>query len=118
MRDPLGQVRTAERHSIEEAQRADGLVQRRPRYPARDKVHLKGTHVLQVKPLRRAFEELAELGNRIDIRSLRCRREIADRHVLDHAAAQWADLGHRRLLPGLGCSTQTLADRLIPAPQR
>jgi hypothetical protein len=87
MRNALGQVRPAERHSIEEAQCADGLVQRRPRYPTCHKVHLESAHVLQVEPLGRALEELAELGNRIDVRSLRCRRESADRHVLDHAAA-------------------------------
>src|SRR5262249_41970741 len=32
----------------------------------------------------------------IEVRLLRRRRQIADRHVLDHAAAKRADLSHRK----------------------
>ena len=49
MRDPLRQVRLPERHAVEEAQRADRLVQRRPRHAAGDEMHLEGAHVLQVE---------------------------------------------------------------------
>src|SRR6476620_8222846 len=37
-----------------------------------------------------------ELRYRIEVRLLRRRRQIADRHVLDHAAAKRADLSHRK----------------------
>src|SRR5271166_4971672 len=38
----------------------------------------------------------AELRYCAEIRLLRRRRQIADRHVLDHAAAKRADLSHRK----------------------
>lgn len=41
-------------------------------------------------------EEPAEPRDRVDAGSLRRRREVADAHVLGHAAAKRADLGHRR----------------------
>ena len=77
--------------------RADRLVQRRPRYPASNQMNLKGPDVLQTKLVRRAAEEAAELGNRMHIRSLGRRRQIADCHILDHAPTQRAHLGHRGL---------------------
>ncbi|TSD82734.1 transposase [Mycobacterium sp. KBS0706] len=40
----------------------------------------------------------------MDVGSLRRRRQIADRHVLDHATAQRAQLGHRSLLSGDGAA--------------
>ena len=105
MRDPLRQVGLAQRDAIKEAQGTDGLVQRRPRYAASNQMHLEGAHVLQVKPIWRAAEEAAELGHRMHVGSLGCRRQIADRHVLDHAAAQRAHLGHRGSpVSGLGCT--------------
>jgi hypothetical protein len=61
-------------------------------------MNLEGSHVLQIELVRRAAEKAAELGNRMHIRSLGRWRQIADRHVLDHAAAQRAHLGHQRLL--------------------
>ena len=48
------------------------------------------------------------------VRLLRRRRQIADRHVLDHTAAKRADLSHRKTscLKGLGCEKPTiLSDR-------
>src|SRR4051812_9205655 len=50
--------------------------------------------VLKIEALGRLAEETAELGNRVEVGSLGRRRQIADRHVLDHPAAQRADLGH------------------------
>ena len=70
--------RPAERHAIEEAQGADRLVQRRPRHPAGHQMHLKGAHVLETEPLRRAAEKPAELRHGMDVGSLRRRRQIAD----------------------------------------
>src|SRR5437870_5771817 len=44
----------------------------------------------------------AELGDCIEVGLLRRRRQIADHHVVDHAPAQRADLGHRKLLSNEG----------------
>ena len=47
----------------------------------------------------------AKLRDRIEIGLLGCRRQIADLHILKHASAQRAHLGHRILLSerlGLG----------------
>ncbi len=97
IRDPLRQIRLPERYPVQKTKRADRLVQRRPRYPASNEMNLKGPDVLQTKLVRRAAEEAAELGNRMHIRSLGRRRQIADCHILDHAPTQRAHLGHRGL---------------------
>src|ERR1700729_1073079 len=97
IRDPLRQIRLPERYPVQKTKRADRLVQRRPRYPASNQMNLKGPDVLQTKLVRRAAEEAAELGNRMHIRSLGRRRQIADCHILDHAPTQRAHLGHRGL---------------------
>ena len=83
------------RDAIEEPQRTDRLVQRRPRDAVGNEMDLKGAHVLKVQPIRRAAKIPTELRDGVDVGSLRRRRQIADRHVLDHAAAQRAHLGHR-----------------------
>src|SRR3954462_7610280 len=57
-------------------------------------MHLEGANVLKVKPIWRTAEETAELGHRVHVGLLGCRRQIADRHVLDHPAAQRAHIGH------------------------
>ncbi|MGZ2386074.1 hypothetical protein ACVIDN_007498 [Rhizobium brockwellii] len=54
--------------------------------------------VFQSKAVWRTPEIARELGHRMQIRSLRCWRKIADRHVIDHAPAQRAYLCHRHLL--------------------
>ena len=96
IRDPLGNLVMAKRDAIEEPQSADRLVQSRPRDPARHQVDLERPHVLQAEPVRRPAEEAAELRDRVNVGSLSRRRQIADRHVLDHAAAQRAQIGHRK----------------------
>ena len=45
-------------------------------------------------PIRRAAEIPAELCHRMHVGSLRRRRQIADGHVFDHAAAKRAQIGH------------------------
>jgi hypothetical protein len=85
--DPLGDLRHPDRDAIEEPQRRHRLVQARPGHALRREVDLIGANVLQRQRLRGAAEKSAELRHRVDIGSLRRRREIADRHVLDHAAA-------------------------------
>jgi hypothetical protein len=42
-------------------------------------------NALQTKPVRRAAKVAAELGDGVNVRSLCRRRQIADRHVFDHA---------------------------------
>ena len=92
--DPLRQIGPTERHSVEEPQRTDDLVQPRPGNAVGDQMQLEGTHVLEAKPVGRAAKESAELRDRMHVGSLCRRRQIADRHVLDHAAAERAYIGH------------------------
>src|SRR5262245_46397840 len=59
-------------------------------------MNLEGVDIFQAETIRRAAKISAELRYRVEIRLLRRRREIADRHVLDHAAAKRTDLSHRK----------------------
>src|SRR6516164_8041403 len=59
-------------------------------------MNLEGVDIFQAETIRRAAKIPAELRYRVEVRLLRRRREIADRHVLDHAAAKRADLSHRK----------------------
>src|SRR5712692_1604154 len=81
---------------------------------------LEGSNILQTKAIRRASAITAELGDGMNVGSLRRRRQIADRHVLDHAAAQRAHLGHRGLLSEGWASTPTILSdgkpSSIPSP--
>ena len=119
VRNPLGQLRPVHRHAVEEAQGADDLVQRRPGHARSHQVHLERTHIFQAQPIWRTAEKPAELRDRMDVRSLGRRRQIADSHVLDHAAAQRARFSHL----GFSClrgwlGHQILSGRGIPAPVR
>src|SRR6266403_2728367 len=57
---------------------------------------LKRVDIFQAKTIRGATKIPAELRHGIEVRLLRRRRQIADRHVFDHAAAKRADLSHRK----------------------
>ena len=92
--DPLRDRLFAERHTVEETQGADDLVQRRPRDALRSQMNLIGPNILQAEPIGRATEILTELRNRVDVGSLRRRRQIADRHVLNHPTTKRAHLAH------------------------
>src|SRR4051812_47059591 len=59
-------------------------------------MNLKCVDIFQAKTIRGATKIPTELRYRIEVRLLRRRRQIADRHVLDHAAAKRADLSHRK----------------------
>src|SRR5438034_9706745 len=59
-------------------------------------MNLEGVGIVQSETIRRAAKIPAELRYRVEVRLLRRRRQIADRHVLDHAAAKRADLSHRK----------------------
>jgi len=57
-------------------------------------MHLVGADVFQPEPIRRMAEISTELRNRVDVRLLGRRRQIADCHILDHPTTQRAHLGH------------------------
>src|SRR5215471_19295805 len=59
-------------------------------------MNLKRMDIFQAKTIRGATKIPTELRYRIEVRLLRRRRQIAARHVLDHAAAKRADLSHRK----------------------
>ena len=109
MRNPLRQIGLLERNAVQETKRADRLVQCRPRHPAGDKVDLKGPHVLQAEPIRRAAEKRPNWRPHAR-RMARRRRQIADRHVLDHAAAQRLISVIGGLPSRVGVQHPTLAD--------
>jgi hypothetical protein len=90
IRDAFRQLVLTQRHAVEEAQCTDGLVERRPGDAPCNELHLIGAHGFHIQPVRRAAKILTELRHRVDVRSLRRRRQIADRHVLDHAATKRA----------------------------
>lgn len=92
--DPFRNLGMAERHAVEEPQRAHRLVQRRPRETGRDQMHLKGADIFKAKAVRGSAEMAGKLRHRVHVGSLRGRRQIADRHVFDHAPAKRAQLGH------------------------
>ena len=79
-------------------------------------MQLVGADLVEPELVRRATEMPAEVGDGVDVRLLRRWRQIADRHVLDHAAAQRADgllgglLGHHDLLR-LGLKPRSPQDR-------
>ena len=63
-------------------------------------------------------EMTAELRHRVQIRSLGGRRQVAERHVVDHAATKGAHrlgCGHRELLLGWVASTPKPSSRSLPS---
>src|SRR5262249_36940046 len=89
--DALGKVLASQRDAKEEAQRGDDLVECRPGNPPRHQVDLVGTNILEAETIRGSPKILAKLLDVVDINFPSRRRQIADRHVLDHATAQRAD---------------------------
>src|SRR5260370_21756909 len=59
-------------------------------------MNLEGVDIFQAETIRTAAKIPAQLRYRAEVRLLRRRRQIADRHVLDHAAPKRADLSHRK----------------------
>src|SRR5436190_17507878 len=76
-------------------------------------MNLEGVDIFQAETIRTAAKIPAELRYRAEVRLLRRRRQIADRHVLDHAAAKRADLSHRKTscLKGWALTPTILSDR-------
>src|ERR1019366_10597516 len=81
-------------HTVEKPQRTHDLIERRPGYPDRHQVDLEGADILQLKTIGGPTEIPAQLRYRGKVGSLRRWRQIADRHVLNHAAEKRAHLGH------------------------
>jgi hypothetical protein len=59
-------------------------------------LNLERVDIFQAETIRGATKIATELQYRIEVRLLGRWRQIADRHVLDHAAAKRADLSHRK----------------------
>ena len=74
----------------EEAQRTHRLVESRPGNPLRNEIDLKRPNVFEPQPIRRPAGVATELRNRMEIRSLRRRRQVAQAHIVDHTTAQRA----------------------------
>src|SRR5438876_10243682 len=76
-------------------------------------MNLEGVDIFQAETIRTAAKIPAELRYRAEVRLLRRWRQIADRHVLDHAAAKRADLSHRKTscLKGWALTPTILSDR-------
>lgn len=116
-RSPRGR-RWTERDPVEEPQGRYGLVERGPGDPVLGQMDLIGSHILDAEVGRRASIVPAERLDRGDVRGLGRGRQIADRHVLDHAPAQLGDtLTHGVLLSeGVGFASTTFADRTPRLP--
>src|SRR2546429_2285777 len=71
-------------------------------------MNLEGVDIFQAETVRRAAKIPAELRYRVEVRLLRRRRQIADRHVFDHAAAKRADLSHWKTSCLKGWASKTL----------
>jgi hypothetical protein len=77
----------AKRHAKEKPKGTHSLVQCRPGNPVRHQMDLKGSHILQTQMIRRTAKITAKLCYSMNVGSLCRRRQIADRHVFNHAAA-------------------------------
>src|SRR4051794_22147117 len=96
--DPRDGFLLPKRDAVEEAQGARDLVDVRPRALLGNQMELVGADLLRAELSRRHAEMTAELRNGVEIELLRRRREIADRHVLDHPPTKRAHRGHLGLL--------------------
>ena len=85
-----------ERDPEEEPQRRDALVEGRHADAARGQMQLIAAHVLEARRVGRSAKERREVLDPLHVVMLGLRRELADRHVFDHAPAQRAHrlVGH------------------------
>ena len=112
--DPLRRLRPAERDAKEEPQSAGDLVDVRPGIAFGDEMQLVGADVLHAEPVRRTMEMSAEPRDRIEVGLLSCRREVADRHVLDHPQAKRARRSHVGLLSPRGGMRRSTSSQTGP----
>src|SRR6185503_20529134 len=78
-----------------------------------NQMNLESVNIFQAQTIRGAAKVPAQLRYGVDVRLLRRRRQIADRHILDHTAAKRADLSHRKIscLKGWALTPTILSDR-------
>ena len=101
-----------ERNAVEEAQRANGDIETGPRDAARREMDLVGADFREPQPVGRPVEMAGEFGNGVHVTTLCHRREVADLHVLDHAAAQRAQVSHGQPpVSGWGFNSPILSGR-------
>ena len=109
-----------------EPQRRDGLIEGRYADAPGSEMQLISAHVLEARRVGRAAEECGEVLDSLHVVMLGLRRELADRHVFDHAPAQRAHglVGHgdapvlseRLLAPHLQDRTphRAIGDSVLP----
>ena len=92
----LQDIVALERDPEEEPQRRDRLVHGRHTDAARRQTQLIAAHVLEARRVGRAAKKRREVLDPLQVVMLGLRRELADRHVFDHAPAQRAHrlVGH------------------------
>src|SRR6195256_4126376 len=85
-----------ERDLKKEPQRRYGLIEGRHANAARCQMQLIAAHVLEARRIGRSPEKRGEVLDPLHVVMLGLRRELADRHVFDHAPPQWAHglIGH------------------------
>jgi IS5 family transposase len=119
--DPLERILSAHRDAIEESQCASRLIDVGPGALLADEMKLIGSDILDAETIWRCSKMPAELSDRVDVGLLGRLREVADRHVFDHALAKWARRSHRGppVVRGGGCDDHILSDgrlHLSPFP--
>jgi len=95
-----------------EPQRRYRLIDGRHANAARRQMQLVAAHVLEARRIRRSSEKRCEVLDPLHVVMLGLRRELADRHVFDHAPAQRAHclVGHGDA-PVLGEGCEPLISR-------
>src|SRR5215469_16184291 len=90
------EVGTIKRHPEKEPQCRDCAVDLGNAGAARRQMQLKAAYILRFGCIRGALEVICEVLDLSHIVMLCFLRELADRHVFDHAPTQWTDslLGH------------------------
>jgi len=105
IRDALDHRGASQGDAVVKAQGRNRDIEAGPGDAGRSEVDLIGPHLRQAEPVGRLVKVLGEFRHGVHVAALRHRRQVADLHVVDHAAAQRVHLDHRaiswfRLLDG------------------